>query len=115
MGNNSKPVVDKENITDEERERLLNRQKCRDYRNKHRESYRLYQRLYREANRLRPSVLYHKWKTEIVRLQKTIDKWAGINTSIGITYTRRAEAKIKVLQRRIEHLNYTETNASTSI
>lgn len=115
MPNHSIPVINKENITDEERTRLLNRQKCRQYRDKHRDEYREYQRAYREANRTRPSVLHHKWKAEIVRLQGTVAKWEGINTSVGQTYAKRAKEKIAVLQRRIAHLNYTEVNTPGSV
>lgn len=115
MGNHSKPVIDKENITDEERTRLLNRQKCRNYRSNHRESYREYQRNYRAANRNRPSVLHHFWKSRLIIAQATYDKWNQVNTTVGRTYTKRAAARIAELQKLLADLNYTEINTGTSV
>jgi hypothetical protein len=115
MANHSKPVIDKENITDEERTRLLNRQKCRNYRKDHRESYRDYQREYRAANRNRPSVLHSKWSYQIAKMEATIKRHAGRNGPGSRAYTANAKERIAKLQQALADLNYTQTNPNPSI
>lgn len=108
MGNRSKPVINKDDITDEERARLLNRQKCRQYRANHRERYREYQRQYKANNTERPSVVYHKLKYRIAFLHQVIERWRQTGGSRAATYIGRSLVKIAELEKRIEQLNYTE-------
>lgn len=66
MGNHSIPVGDKNNITDEERTRLLNRAKMRKHREKHREQYREYQKEYQKKNKHTPAIMINR-KTIMLR------------------------------------------------
>ena len=102
------PVVDPENITDEERKRLLNREKCRLYRSRHKKKNATYQREYRRANLvLRPSMQYQALQRRINGYNQTIAKHTATPKKNSDFIIQRAKNSIVRLTAEQIALNYT--------
>lgn len=110
MSNHSIPIVDKHNLTETERARLINRQMGRNYRADHREAYRKYQREYKARNKNRPSVLHHSLKNKIIRLHNLIEELKDSPTKIDVQRVRYAVAQLARLKAQLIELNYQEIN-----
>jgi hypothetical protein len=102
------PVVDPQNITDEERKRLLNREKCRLYRSRHKEKNATYQREFRRANvNTVPSMIYQTLQRRINGLNQTINKHIAEPKKNSAYIIQRARDNIARLTADQSALNYT--------
>lgn len=110
MGNHSIPVVDKDNITDEERKRLLNRAKCRLRRQRHKEKNLAYQRKYKAEHADAPSHIYQVIKQKIRRRIATIERHTANPTKRSALIIRDARAGIAECEQQLIELNYQPLN-----
>ena len=101
------------NITEKERTRLINRDKCRKYRAKHKDHIIQYQREYKQKHKFSPTVRFHYLKNRLVSLLKTIEKHSKLHNHNSRYFVTRAVARMEEIYNEIIKINYTETNAAT--